>query len=143
MAERIRNTKKLAQRIDRGYLKRDFWLPRWKRLLTIAATTIGVAWLGWQSLSGKQEAFNAGPLAHAHAVLAKDCATCHVQTAAFSAKVTDTRRHFDLVAEALQGQRARVYCRTAKGESPLSQQCPAKQSTAARHRLSAAIKKLF
>jgi hypothetical protein len=89
MPEQTRNTKKLAQRIDRGYLKRDFWLPRWKRLLSIAVTALGVAWLGWQSLSGKQEPFNAGPLSHGHTILTGQCSTCHVSTAASSAKVTD------------------------------------------------------
>jgi len=89
MAERTRNTKKLAQRIDRGYLKRDFWLPRWKRLLSIGVTALGVVWLGWQTLAGKQEAFNAGPLSHGHAVLANECSTCHTTQSSFGPKITD------------------------------------------------------
>ncbi len=42
---RIRNTKKLSQRIDREYFKRLYPIPRWRRLLSIVATGIGLAWV--------------------------------------------------------------------------------------------------
>src|ERR1700756_152699 len=86
MAGRTRTTKKLAQRIDLNYFKRLYPIPKWRRILTIALTAIALGWLG---LAGKQQAFNAGPLAHSHAVLTRNCAACHAQQAAFGSKVTD------------------------------------------------------
>ena len=68
MAGRTRTTKKLAQRIDLNYFKRAYPIPRWKRILSIAAVGLGVAWLGWAGLTGKQSAFNAGPLAQGHTI---------------------------------------------------------------------------
>ena len=90
MAGRTRTTKKLAQRIDLNYFKRAYPIPRWKRILTIAAVGLGVAWLGWGALTGKQSAFNAGPLAHAHVLLTNNCSSCHVPAGGFGTKVTET-----------------------------------------------------
>ena len=89
MAGRTRTTKKLAQRIDLHYFKRMYPIPRWKRLLTIAAVGLSVAWLGWAGLTGKQSAFNAGPLAKGHTILTNDCSSCHV-AAGFGTKITET-----------------------------------------------------
>src|ERR1700687_3220682 len=80
MAERTRTTKKLAQRIDLNYFKRLYTIPRWRRILSIGLTLLGVLWLAW----GRQKPFNAGPLAHSHALFSNNCSACHV----FS-KVTD------------------------------------------------------
>jgi hypothetical protein len=90
MAGRTRTTKKLAQRIDLNYFKRAYPIPRWKRTLSIAAVGIGVAWLGWGALTGKQGAFNAGPLAHGHLILTNNCSSCHVPAESFGTKVTET-----------------------------------------------------
>ncbi|MBZ5674775.1 MAG: cytochrome c3 family protein [Acidobacteriia bacterium] len=90
MAGRTRTTKKLAQRIDLNYFKRTYPIPRWKRTLSIAAVSIGVAWLGWGALTGKQSAFNAGPLAHGHLILTSNCSSCHVPSGGFGTKVTET-----------------------------------------------------
>jgi hypothetical protein len=90
MAGRTRTTKKLAQRIDLNYFKRTYPIPRWKRILTIAATGLGVAWLGWAGLTGKQSAFNAGPLAKGHTILTNNCSSCHVSAGGFGAQVTET-----------------------------------------------------
>jgi predicted CXXCH cytochrome family protein len=90
MAGRNRTTKKLAQRIDLNYFKRAYPIPRWKRILSIAAAGIGVAWLGWAGLTGKQSAFNAGPLALGHTILTNNCSSCHVPAGSFGAKVTET-----------------------------------------------------
>jgi Cytochrome c7 and related cytochrome c len=89
MAGRTRTTKKLAQRIDLHYFKRMYPLPRWKRLLTIVAAGLSVAWLGWASLTGKQSAFNAGPLAKGHTILTNNCSSCHVASG-FGTKITET-----------------------------------------------------
>jgi hypothetical protein len=90
MAGRTRTTKKLAQRIDLNYFKRAYPIPRWRRILTIAAAGLSVAWLGWAGLTGKQSAFNAGPLARAHVLLTNNCASCHVPAGRFGTQVTET-----------------------------------------------------
>jgi len=90
MAGRTRTTKKLAQRIDLNYFKRAYPIPRWKRILTIAAAGLGVAWLGWGALTGKQSAFNAGPLAKGHTILTNNCSSCHVPAGSFGTKVAET-----------------------------------------------------
>src|SRR5579862_9291432 len=89
MAGRTRTTKKLAQRIDLNYFKRAYPLPRWKRTLSIAAVGVGVAWLGWGALTGKQSAFNAGPLAHGHLILTNNCSSCHVSIVWFGTRATE------------------------------------------------------
>src|ERR1700730_6248654 len=90
MAGRTRTTKKLAQRIDLNYFKRAYPIPRWKRILTIAAVGLGVAWLGWGGLTGKQSAVNAGPLAHGLVLLTNNCSACHVPAGTFGTQVTQT-----------------------------------------------------
>ena len=89
MAGRTRTTKKLAQRIDLNYFKRAYPIPRWKRILSIAAAGIGVAWLGWAGLTGKQSAFNAGPLSKGHTILTNNCSSCHVPSGGFGTAVTE------------------------------------------------------
>jgi len=90
MAGRTRTTKKLAQRIDLNYFKRAYPLPRCKRILSVAAAGLGLAWLGWAGLTGKQSAFNAGPLAKGHTILANNCSSCHVSAGGFGTQVTET-----------------------------------------------------
>lgn len=84
-----RSTKKLAQRIDLNYFKRLYPIPRWRRILSYALVAIGLVWLGWGALAGKQAAFNAGPLAHSHTLFTRNCALCHAVKSAFGQKVTD------------------------------------------------------
>ncbi len=86
---RSRSTKKLAQRIDLNYFKRLYPIPRWRRLLSYACVAIGLVWLGWGAVAGKQQAFNAGPLAHSHSLFTRNCSVCHVAKAAFAKAVTD------------------------------------------------------
>ncbi len=88
MAGRIRTTKKLAQRIDRNYFKNTFAIPHWRRVLSVILTAVGLIWLGWSLLSGKQ-AYNAGPLAHAHKIVGNDCKACHLEPAIWGTKVED------------------------------------------------------
>jgi hypothetical protein len=90
MAGRTRTTKKLAQRIDLNYFKQAYPIPRWRRILSVAAVGLGVAWLGWAGLTGKQSAFNAGPLARAHVLLTNNCSSCHVPAGGFGTQVTET-----------------------------------------------------
>ena len=90
MAGRTRTTKKLAQRIDLNYFKRAYPIPRWRRILSLVAVGLCVAWLGWAGLTGKQSAFNAGPLAQGHTILTNKCSSCHVPAGGFGTKVTET-----------------------------------------------------
>ena len=90
MAGRTRTTKKLAQRIDLNYFKRAYPIPRWRRILTVVVTVVGLAWLIGAGLRGKQSAYNAGPLSHSHQLLTRNCAACHRSEATFGKKVSDT-----------------------------------------------------
>jgi hypothetical protein len=89
MAGRTRTTKKLAQRIDRNYFKRSFPIPHWRRVLSVVLTAVGLLWVGWSLMSGKQ-AFNAGPLAHGHKLVGNNCQSCHTESSTWGTKITDT-----------------------------------------------------
>jgi hypothetical protein len=89
MAGRTRTTKKLAQRIDLNYFKTLRGIPRWRRILSAAFTVAGLAWLGWHALAGSPKPYNAGPVAHAHALFGQKCAACHVSQAGFQRSATD------------------------------------------------------
>jgi hypothetical protein len=88
MAGRTRTTKKLAQRIKLDYFKNSFPIPRWKKTLTYSLTGLGLLWLGYDGLSGKQ-AYNAGPLAHAHKITTGNCLSCHATPAFWGTKTSD------------------------------------------------------
>src|SRR5580700_8398060 len=89
MAGRIRTTKKLAQRINLNYFKALRGIPRWRRILSAIFTVIGIAWLGWYALSGSPKPYNAGPVAHAHALIGSKCSACHISQASFQRSATD------------------------------------------------------
>ena len=89
MAGRTRTTKKLAQRINLNYFKSVRGIPRWRRILSAVLTAIGLAWLGWHALAGSPKPYNAGPIAHAHALLGQKCSACHVAQAGFQRTATD------------------------------------------------------
>jgi hypothetical protein len=89
MAGRIRSTKKLAQRINLEYFKTLHGIPRWRRYLSVVLVVLGIMWLGWRGLSGKPTPFNAGPVAHAHAMFGQKCAACHVSKGGFQQASTD------------------------------------------------------
>jgi len=89
MAGRTRNTKKLSQRINRAYFKKTFPIPYWRRVLAIGLTAVGLLWLGWGVVAGKQT-YNAGPLAHAHKIVANDCKACHLEPAVWGTRTADS-----------------------------------------------------
>jgi hypothetical protein len=89
MPGRIRNTKKLAQRINLDYFKTLGGIPRWRRILSGAFVVLGLAWLGWHAVAGSPTPYNAGPLAHAHALLGQKCSACHVAQASYRNSATD------------------------------------------------------
>ncbi len=89
MAGRTRTTKKLAQRINLDYFKTLQGIPRWRRILSGVFAVLGLGWLGWHGLRGSPTPYNAGPVAHAHAMLGHKCSACHVSTASFQQAVND------------------------------------------------------
>jgi hypothetical protein len=87
---RTRTTKKLAQRIDLNYFKRPTPLKRAKFWLSLLLPLLALVWIAWRSFSGDHRVYSSGRMSEAHAVLEKECASCHVQQAgAFSAKAAD------------------------------------------------------
>ncbi len=89
MPGRIRDTKQLAQRIDRGYFKRLFPIPLWRRILSLAAVCGGLAWLGFHAFAHDETPYSGGPLAAKHAILGGNCAACHGPDSAKGRKVSD------------------------------------------------------
>jgi hypothetical protein len=88
---RTRTTKKLAQRIDLNYFKRPTPLKRAKFWLSLLLPLLALVWIASRGLSGDHRVYSSGRMSHAHAVLEKECAACHVQQAGlFSAKATSS-----------------------------------------------------
>jgi hypothetical protein len=84
---RSRTTKKLAQRIDLNYFKRSTPLKRAKLYLSLLAPLLAITWIGWHITHQDQRVYSSGRLSEPHAVLERQCSSCHLQkTAVFSAK---------------------------------------------------------
>ena len=87
---RTRTTKQLAQRIDLNYFKRPTPLKRAKFWLSLLLPLIALVWITERTVFKDSRVYSSGRLSEPHAILEKECAACHVQTAgAFSAKATD------------------------------------------------------
>jgi hypothetical protein len=88
---RTRTTKKLAQRIDLNYFKRPTPYKRAKFWLTLLLPVLALTWIAWRTVAKDSRVYSSGRMSAAHAVLEKECATCHLQQAGvFSAKATDS-----------------------------------------------------
>jgi hypothetical protein len=88
---RTRTTKKLAQRIDLNYFKRPTPLKRAKFWLSLLLPLLALVWIAERTIFKDSRVYSSGRLSEPHAVLEKECATCHVQTAgAFSSKAADS-----------------------------------------------------
>jgi hypothetical protein len=84
---RTRTTKKLAQRIDLNYFKRPSRYKRAKLWLSVLLPVLALSWIAWRSFRKDSRVYSSGRMSAAHAVLEKECATCHLQQAGiFSAK---------------------------------------------------------
>ena len=84
---RTRTTKKLAQRIDLNYFKRQTPLKRAKLWLSLLLLLIALLWIAAKSLSRDSRVYSSGRLSRAHAVLEKECGACHDRVPGqFSAK---------------------------------------------------------
>ncbi len=87
---RTRTTKKLAQRIDLNYFKRPSSYKRAKFWLCVVLPVLALGWIVWRSFARDSRVYSSGRMSAAHAVLEKECATCHLQQAgAFSEKAAD------------------------------------------------------
>jgi hypothetical protein len=88
---RTRTTKKLAQRIDLNYFKRPSPYKRAKFWLSLLLPVVALAWIAWRTFAKDSRVYSSGRMSAAHAVLERECATCHLQQAgAFSAKAADS-----------------------------------------------------
>ncbi len=88
---RTRTTKKLAQRIDLNYFKRPSPFKRARFWLCALLPLLAISWIAWHAFAKDNRVYSSGRMSRAHAVLEKDCATCHLQQAsAFSAKAVDS-----------------------------------------------------
>jgi hypothetical protein len=88
---RTRTTKKLAQRIDLNYFKRPTPYKRARFWLTLLLPLLALTWIAWRTFAKDSRVYSSGRMSAAHAVLEKECATCHLQQAGvFSAKATDS-----------------------------------------------------
>jgi hypothetical protein len=85
---RTRTTKKLAQRIDLNYFKRSTPLKRTKLWLSLFAPALAIMWIFWYAFHKDARVYSSGRMSAPHAILEKQCASCHIQKASvFSAKV--------------------------------------------------------
>jgi hypothetical protein len=92
LARQERSAKKLAQRIDVGYLKRPHWLRRWRFLLGVAAPALALVWVAALALFGRQTVYSGGSMAASHAVFANQCALCHTTTLGFFRRHTSDQK---------------------------------------------------
>ncbi len=87
---RTRTTKKLAQRIDLNYFKRPTPYKRTKLFLSGFVPLLALGWIVWRGITRDSRVYSSGRMSGAHAVLAKECAVCHLQKAGeFSSKAVD------------------------------------------------------
>lgn len=80
MARGDRSAKKLAQRIDVGYLKRPHPFRKWRFYLAAGVPAAALLWVLVLALLGRQQVHSAGPMSSAHAVFAAQCELCHDST---------------------------------------------------------------
>lgn len=88
---RIRNTKKLGQRVNRTYLQKLYPIPQWRRILTFVFVVAALIWLGIFAAARNQTPYTAGSLTPAHAFLGRECAVCHGASAGIGKKVSDVQ----------------------------------------------------
>src|SRR5688572_5761995 len=87
---RTRTAKKLAQRIDLNYFKRQHGLRRLRLLLSIAVPALGLLWLGGMAAAGSRAPYSSGPVSSAHAFVENKSEVCHQRDDSFRAHVTAT-----------------------------------------------------
>lgn len=79
MARTTRTTKRLAQRIDLGYLRRPHPFRTWKFWLSVGVPAVALVWLLANAMFGNDEVYRGGTTSLAHSVFANECRVCHVE----------------------------------------------------------------
>jgi hypothetical protein len=88
---RTRTTKKLAQRIDLNYFKRPSAFKSWRLWLCVVLPVLAVVWIAWHGFAKDNRVYSSGRMSFSHAVLEKECATCHIQqNGSFSLMAADS-----------------------------------------------------
>jgi hypothetical protein len=88
---RLRTTKKLAQRVDLNYFKRQTPFKRARFWLSLLIPFLAIAWIAWWGLRRDPRVYSSGRMSGAHAVLERHCEACHVQKAGqFSSSAIDS-----------------------------------------------------
>jgi predicted CXXCH cytochrome family protein len=65
-------------------------LKRAKFWLSVGLPLLALVWIGWHGFARDSRVYSSGRMSEAHAVLEADCAACHIQTSAFSARAADS-----------------------------------------------------
>ena len=87
---RVRTTKALAKRIDLQYFTHRDLFRKWRLWLSVGLPVIAITWVVISRSSGSENMYSQGSLSSAHAVLTKNCQSCHVRGTNFRAHVPDT-----------------------------------------------------
>lgn len=90
MSGRIRTTKQLARRINKEYYQKLASIPRWRRLLSLILTVLGLSWIAWYAFARDASIYSAGKLTKAHASFEGKCSACH-QGSGIAKTVADTQ----------------------------------------------------
>jgi predicted CXXCH cytochrome family protein len=92
----VKETKRIAARVDARYIERPSPLARWRRWLTMLSFIGFGAWAAWVAWSqfrrnADERMFNPGPVALVHARFEHDCRACHASGSGgtFERRVTD------------------------------------------------------
>ena len=73
----MRNIWPLSERFDLRYIRKRHFPDTWTGRLSLIAVLVVGAFVAYAAVSGDERAFSSGPLTHAHAMFADDCAQCH------------------------------------------------------------------
>ena len=88
---RTRTTKKLAQRVDLNYFKRETAYKRAMMWLSVLVPLLAMGWITWRAFTKDSRVYSSGRMSEAHAVLEKECAACHIQkTGEFSSNAANS-----------------------------------------------------
>lgn len=86
---RVRSAKSLAKRIDLQYFTRRDGFRKWLLGFSAGVPLLALIWIVYAGISHSTTIYTKGPLSSAHAVLATNCALCHVRTSSFRAHTPD------------------------------------------------------
>jgi hypothetical protein len=90
MSGRIRTTKQLARRINKEYYQKLASIPRWRRLLSLILTVLGLSWIAYHAFARDSSIYSSGALTKAHASFGGQCGACH-QGGGIAKTIADTQ----------------------------------------------------